>query len=156
MTQYRESRNIEASMVDQVNSWLDSAGWTSVRVEKAFSRVYIGTLPCILINIVASDLVRKEIGGKSFLTYYTVFIRLFATSDGQREDIADYLIEKLEDDIIYYVYTVGSGEIKIKTQSGIINIEEIRRNEKELENIENLAKEDRYRHVIELRVRIAI
>ena len=155
---YRISRNLEASIIDKITADI-ATDWSSfnIRTVKSFTEVYQGTLPAICINVEAVDPIKLEIGSKTWLKYFDVSIRIFATTDGLRLDLADYFTDKLEDDINYYVYTIASGVVSSKVLTGKIVIlpNGILRNEKELTNTENLEKEDRYRHIITFRCYVA-
>jgi hypothetical protein len=153
---YRISRNIEASLIDWLTTELSDAGWTGIGVEKSFSQVYGGTLPCILIEQDPEDDTKLEIGSKTWLKNFFINIRIFATSDGQRLDLKDFITDLLEDDIDYYEYVITSGVVSSKSLEGRISILEVTRNEKELKNTENLEKEDKYRHIISFKCYIAI
>jgi len=155
MGTYRESRNCEASLVDKITELLSTDGWTGIRVEKVFAQVYQGGLPCILIQQDPEDLTKLEIGSKTNIHYFYVNIRIFATSDGQRLDLKDWLSDKLEDDVDYYNYTITNGVVSGKVLAGRIAILNFLRNEKELTNTETLALEDKFRHIISFRCKIA-
>ena len=103
-TSYRISRNIEASLIDYLNDALEAGGW-SVNVEKTFARVYSISLPSICVRV--SDTIHEfvEIGDTATVRSPLVFIDIFATSDGQRLDLKDFLIEKLKDTITSVSYT---------------------------------------------------
>jgi hypothetical protein len=153
---YRISRAVEASLIDKITADLVVDGWTEIRVEKAFSEVYQGTLPCILINVTDLTPQKLEVGSKTNLKYFTVNIRIFATSDGQRLDLSDWLFDKLEDGINYYTYTITNGVVSSKVLAGKIVIRNWFDNRKELQNTENLTKEDRYRHLLSFSVNVAL
>jgi hypothetical protein len=152
---YRQSRNIEASLIDWLSAALISAGLTGIRTEKAFAEAYKGELPCIVINVASVDPTRLEVGSKTNLKYYEVSFRVFATSDGSRLDLADFITDLLEDDINYYAYTITNGVVSAKVLSGKIITLNFLRNEKELTNTTNLELQDRYRHIITIRVYVA-
>lgn len=145
---YRISRNTEASLIDWLTEELANAGWSGIRIEKAFSEVYNGTSPCILVNVLETRPEKLEIGSKTNLKYFTVNIRVFATSDGQRLDLSDFITDLLEDDIDYYNYTITNRVVSSKILTGRIVILRFFENRKELQNSENLEKEDRYRHLL--------
>jgi hypothetical protein len=145
---YRISRNIESSLIDRITTNLTTDGWVGIRVEKSFAQVYQGTLPCICINVIEIRPEKLEIGNKRNLKYFTVNIRIFATSDGSRLDLSDWLLDKLEDDTNYYKYTITNGVVTSKVLSGRIVSTRWLENRKELTNTENLASEDRYRHLL--------
>jgi hypothetical protein len=156
MGTYRYSRNVEASLIDWITAKLATAGWSNVRVEKAFAQVSNGALPCALVQQDPEDLQRLEVGGKTNIKYYYINIRLFCKDDGSRLDIKDYLTDCLEDDIDYYTYTItSSGTITAKILTGRIVVLNFLKNEKELTNTENLALEDKFRHIITFRCYIA-
>ena len=154
---YRISRNIEASLIDWLAEELDDAGWVGIRVEKSFSEVYKGTLPCICINSLEIRPQKLEIGSKTNLKYFTVNIRIFATSDGNRLDLSDFILDLLEDDINYYTYTITNGEVASKVIAGRIILTKWLDNRKELINTLNteLEKEDRYRHLLSIECIVA-
>jgi hypothetical protein len=153
---YRISRNIEASLIDRITADLATDGWSGIRIEKSFAEVYKGTLPCICINALEIRPEKLEIGSKTNLKYFTVNIRIFATSDGQRLDLSDWLLDKLEDDTDYYSYTITGGVVFAKILAGRIVITKFFDNRKELTNTENLEKEDRYRHLLSFETIVAI
>ena len=156
MSLYRLSRNVEASFIDYVAQQLTADGWHDIRTEKSFAEVYKGTLPCICINVLDRPVNKLEIGSTTIFKDLTVEIRIFATSDGQRLDLADWLIDKVLPGIVYYQYEVVSGVVSHKTNLGRINILAVPQHKKELVNTENLVKEDRYRHLITLDCRVAL
>lgn len=152
---YRISRNIEASLIDRITADLATDGWSGIRIEKSFAEVYKGTLPCICINALEIRPEKLEIGSKTNLKYFTVNIRIFATSDGQRLDLSDWLLDKLEDDTDYYSYTITGGIVSAKVLAGRIVITKFFDNRKELVNTEILEKEDRYRHLLSMECIVA-
>jgi len=154
---YRISRNIEASLIDRITANLATDGWTNIRVEKSFAEVYTGTLPCIVINVLEIRPEHLEVGSKSYLKYFIVNIRIFSTSDGQRLDLSDWLLDKLEDDTDYYSYTITGGIVSAKILTGRIVITGWFDDRKELTNTLNteLEKEDRYRHLLSFEVIVA-
>jgi hypothetical protein len=155
MATYRISRSVEASLIDWITEELSDAGWTGIRVEKSFAQVYKGTLPCILIEQDPEDDIKLEIGSKTWLKNFSINIRIFATSDGQRLDLKDFITDLLENDINYYSYVITNGEVAQKDLTGRIVILKITRNEKELKNTENLESVDRYRNIISFQCYIA-
>jgi len=152
---YRISRNTEASLIDRITADLATDGWTGIRVEKSFSEVYKGTLPCIVVNVLEINPVTLEVGGKNKIKYFTVNIRIFATSDGQRLDLSDWMLDKLLDDTNYYSYTITNGVVSAKVLTGRIVLTRWFENRKELTNTEGLQKEDRYRHLLSFEVIVA-
>jgi len=153
---YRISRNIEASLIDRITANLVTDGWTNIYVEKTASEIYGGHFPAILVNAQEIRPEHLEVGSKTYLKYFTIYIRIFANNDGQRLDLSDWLLDKLEDDTSYYVYTIVNGVVSVKTLTGRIVITRILDNRKELINTEMLESEDRYRHLISFEAIVAI
>jgi len=155
MGQYRISRNIEGSIINWLEIKLEEDFW-SVRVEKAFSDIYDGTLPAIAVMVGPIGVTRREIGGKIFLKVPEISIRIFTKSDGQRLDLKDWLIDELETDIDYFTYSIEDGQAEQKLLAGKISIRQILRDDKELSNIENLNKVDKFRHIITFSAHVAL
>jgi hypothetical protein len=155
MGTYRISRNVEASVVDYLVTQLASAGWTGVRVEKGFVQAYGGTLPCITVDVFDRPDSRREIGSNTLSKFITLELRVFATSDGNRLDLNDWLTELIMAGIPYYEYIISSGVVSGKTLKGMINVIDIKTNRKELINLENLSLEDKFRHILSLNCRVA-
>lgn len=153
---YKESRNIEASIIDWIVTELSNDGWKDINVYKVFAQVYKKGLPAILINVNNIDTTELEIGSKRHLNLYTIYFRIFANSDGNRLDLSDWLLEELEDDIDYFEYIIDNGIVSDKILKGRIAIRKILRNERELVNTEGLEKEDRYRQLITVQCYLAL
>lgn len=153
---YREYRAIEASLIDYVEAQLLADGWSGITAGKTFKMVEDAQLPTIVIQLVDSTLKRKEVGSSAMEDTEFIIIRIFATSDGQRLDLAKWLIGKLQDNIVYYAYTVTNGVVSLKTATGYIRVLKITNNSKELEGVADLLPEDRYRHKIAFNVKVSI
>ena len=152
---YRISRNVEASFIDYLTTQLTSDGWTGIRITKAFAEVYEGKLPCICILSPDRPIARREIGSNSLTNEITIEIRIFATNDGLRLDLSDYLVEKLMPGLVYYEYTITNGVVSSKVAKGRLCIVGIPESRKEFINIEGLADQDKFRHIITLDCRVA-
>ncbi len=152
---YRLSRNCEASLIDYITAQLITDGWNGIRTEKSFSEIYKGSLPCICINLLDRPDRRRELGSDTLTKSVNIEIRIFATSDGQRLDLADWMIENLMSGINFYEYTIVNGVVDTKTLKGRLNFLEITTNRKDLRVTDNVAKEDRYRQLISFRCRVA-
>lgn len=151
---YRNYRNIEASLIDYITAQLTADGWSGIRTEKSFAEVYKGETPCICINFENSDPFKREIGSTSYLEDILVSIRIFAENDGQRLDLASWLLSKIMLDVDYYTYTITGG-VAARVKVGKIFVLEITENKKELRNTDNLDSIDRYRHILSFRCRVA-
>ena len=151
---YRNYRNLESSLIDFITAQLTADGWSGIRTEKAFAEVYKGTLPAICVSMEESDSKRREIGSDSYLEDILVSIRIFATSDGQRLDLASWMLSKIIPGTDYYTYVITSG-VAAKTLAGRISVLDVTVNRKELKNVDNLDSIDRYRHILTFKCRVA-
>lgn len=149
---YRISRNIEASFIDFLKPLLQ-IDWGFDRVEKSFARIKNIELPSVCIRVGDTTHDKVEIGDNATTREILVLIDIFATDDGLRLDLKDYIIEKVKNGLTYYEYEIENGQVKIKTQSGRIRILDI------IETPINLTTEkstldvhDRFRHLLTLTV----
>jgi len=156
MAQYRLSRNCESSIIDFITTQLTSDGWSGIRITKAFAEVYEGKLPCICILSPDRLIVRREIGSNSLTNEISIEIRIFATNDGLRLDLSDYLVEKILPGLIYYEYIITNGIVSAKVSKGRISIVGIPESRKEFINAEGLVDQDKFRHIITLNCRVAL
>jgi hypothetical protein len=153
---YRLSRNVEASVIDKITADLVTDGWTGIYCEKVFSEIYEGHFPAILVNVTDRPEKRLEVGSDGLSDFVNIEIRIFAENDGQKLDLADWILPKIMTGINYYTYNITGGIVSEKILAGRISVLEITANRKELANLEGLAKEDKYRHLISVRARVAL
>jgi len=152
---YRISRNIEASIIQYLQTQLVSDGWNDVSVEKTFSRVYSSEISVPIICVRISDTIHEhiEIGSNSTRRTPLVLLDIFASSDGNRLDLKDYLISKLKHGCSYYEYTIVNGQIDSKVLNGKIKTIGISDTIVDLAiEKSNLDPKDRYRHLISLNI----
>ena len=149
---YRISRNIEASFIDYLKEKLQ-IDWNIKRIEKTFTRIYSIELPSVCVRVGDTSHSKIEIGSNSTIREVPVLIDIFASGDGQRLDMKDYIIEKIKNGLNYYEYEIENGQVKHKIQNGRIRILNI--NESLINfgtDKQNLDIHDRYRHLIDLTI----
>lgn len=151
----RDYRNIEYSLIDYFTTQLAVDQWANIDVVKSFTEAYTTNNAVLCINLISPNPTKKEIGSSTWLKNFEIVIRFFGTDDGQRLDIASWILEKLENSISYYTFTFTNG-IASKVLAGTINPTTIIRDEKEFVNIENMDKKDKFRHLIQFRCRLAL
>lgn len=155
MSDYRISRNVEATLIDYITVGLASAGWTGITVLKGFPEEYKGKIPFIGVETLQRPIKNKEIGSESIILDIPITIRIFALNDGQRLDLSDWLVDdKLKTSINYYTYIITNG-VAAKTLAGKIRFLN-RDSRKELTNTQNLVAEDRYRQIITATCRVSL
>ena len=152
MGTYRISRNIESSIIDYLIDELASS-WSNVNVEKTFARVYELSLPTVCVRLATTEHPKAQIGDNSTYRIPQILIDVFCTSDGQRLDLKDFLIEKLRGGLNYYEYTTSGNTITDKTQNGRIRVLSIDDIPIEFDtDKDNLDVHDRYRHLLTLTI----
>lgn len=124
MGQYRTTRNIESSIIDQLKAVLN-ASFDDISVEKSFARIYGIELPSVCIRAGATDYNKVEISTNAIKRNVLIFIDIFGTSQGQILDIKDCLIDSIKSGFIYYKYTISGGAITAKTADGRIFVLDI-------------------------------
>jgi len=145
---YRISRNIEASIIDFLREKF-SVDWSSIKCEKTFAKIYSLELPSVCVRVGTSDHSKVQIGSNATVRDIQVLIDIFATSDGIRLDLKDYIIEKIKNGMIYYETEINEGQINNQFVNGrirVTNIEETPINFGE--NKDLLDIHDRYRHLL--------
>jgi hypothetical protein len=154
MATYRETRNIEASLVDYIKAQLTAGGWQGVSVVKAFNMAYEKPLPVICIREDNQDIQTKEIGSTDVRKNYNIFIDIFGGEEGLCKDLSDWLIDILKVGCPYYEYVIDSnGTITSQTLVSKIEIPTFSSNKKI--NVPTDSKHDRNRRFISLTVYIA-
>ena len=161
MANYKQSRNLEASLIDFVTTELANAipPWTYVSTEKTFARVYdaeiSGTNNKAIVCIRTSDTKhdKVEIGSDSTTRGVLVFIDIFASNNGQKLDLKDFLVSKLKLGCIYYEYITSGGAVQSKTANGRIRVLSIVDTPIDFNVVkENLDIHDRHRVLITMRI----
>ena len=149
---YRKSRSIEASIIDYLNTEL-SASWSGINVAKTFAEVYTVSTPSVCIRVGSTDHTRAEVGDDATIRRSQVLIDIFASSDGQRLDIKDFIIEKIKGGCIYYDYVIADGAVQSKTANGRIRVFIMSEEGVDFNTEKStLDPHDRFRHLISLEV----
>jgi len=153
---FTEPRNIELSTLEYLNTQID-ASWSGVTVVKTFTQAYSKNinLPIVCVRLLDQSSSRLEIGSNTLDNRYGIAIDIFARSDGQRIDLANFILDKLKDGWVYYVFSHKSGDKSQleKIADGRIQVTDFMENYRidfgELE----VDEKDRFRHFISVRVR---
>jgi hypothetical protein len=155
---YRITRNFEASIIDFLNAQFES-GWGNITVEKTFKRIYGLQMDvnkqeaAICVRALNSNLPKAEIGTNAITRTCLIVIDIFATSDGQREDLKDFIIDEIKSGCPFYQYVISNGTIVSKTQCGRIRVLKIDDAPVNFNTDKSsLAVADRYRHILSLTV----
>lgn len=155
MGQYRQTRNIEASVIDYLTKVFNQGGWSNIIIEKTFTRIYgvqvdsNAQVAAICVRVLSSKHNKAEIGDNATWRDALIMLDIFATSDGQREDLKDFVISHIKHGVPYYQYNISEAKVATKIQKGRLRILSIEDNPVNF-NIDKsqLAVLDRYRHVL--------
>lgn len=149
---YRNSRNLELSIIQYTETQL-AGSWSNVTVEKSFARCYSISLPVICIRCGTTLHNKVEIGSNSTIRNAQILIDIFASDDGNRLDLKDFLIGIYKAGCVYYEYAITNGVVSNKTAKGRIRVLKIT---DEVINFNTSKDEldvtDRHRHLITLGV----
>ena len=156
MSVYRPSRNIEASTIEYIDHILDENDYTDVQVEKTFSRIYTIELPSICVRVGDTEHTKAELGSNTTIRKPLILIDIFATSDGQRLDLKDLLIDQLKSGWDYVEFVIVDGAVESRSRNGRIQVIGMSDTIIDL-GVEksSLDVRDRYRHLISLNCQIS-
>ena len=149
MGTYRPARNFEISTKDYIKTNMVS-DWSNVNVYRGWGNVSGNNLPAVTVRSGINVHDRVELGSFNTRRSITLFIDIFATSEGQGLDLTDYLVGLLKKSWDYEKYTVTNGVSTSETDGKItcINISDtpvnLNTNKSELDKI------DRYRYLLTL------
>lgn len=155
MSSFRETRNVELSTHDHIKTIVQAA-WSGITVVLGFANAYKASLPVISVEVPEEYDSFEEVGSTNTSTEYILSINIHATSNGQKNDIADFLKDSLKSGWIYYEFsqTSGSPEVTTKTAVGRMHIVQYLINKKVDFGDSNADKYEKHRHVIELKIAI--
>lgn len=155
---FRESREVQNSTIKYLKDEIDGS-WSNVSTVLTFSQALSKNtpLPVVCIRIIDQYTDRLELGSNTLNNTYGIVIDIFAKSDAQKLDLADFILDKLKDGWVYYQYSHVSGD---KTQvdtvaDGRISVTEFNQNSS-LDFGEQVDFRDRYRQVISIVVKKSI
>ena len=163
MGKYRISRNIEASIIEYLEEQFKFANWTNVIVEKTFARIYGMQMDenkgqsAVCVRCSDTNRKRIEIGTDSVMRSELVLIDVFATSDGQRLDLVDFLGCILIKGMPYFEYRTQTNSIMTKIQTGRIRVMNLEDKPVNF-GVDKSALEvqDRYRHLLSLTISLGV
>ena len=155
MPAFRTSRNVEISTLQFLETQLEAA-WDNLEVVKSFNQAYDKNVnpPIVAVYLERTNDKRREIGSTALSPTYAIAIDVFATSDGQRIDLADFIVDKLKDGWVYnsYAHQSGSPQTLVATADGRISVISFDNNSP-IRFGGNVEAKDRFRHSIQATVR---
>ena len=108
---FRESRNIELSLLYYLEVCFKQ-DWNNISLMKTFANVYGKDIqiPVVCVRLAQTTTTRLEIGDDTLYNKYLCIIDVFASSDAQRLDLADYIKDKLRTGWVHYDHAHKSGD----------------------------------------------
>ena len=153
MSAFSVTRNIELSTIYYIETQID-ANWTGVEVVKSFLSAYDKTLPVVCVRLLDTVSDRLEVGADTLLNIYGIAIDIFGTSDGQRIDLADFILNKLKSGWIYYTHSKASGATTLtRVSAGRLKVVEFVENARVDFGNDEIENPDRFRHRIMFNIR---
>jgi len=152
MVAFSKTRNIELSIIDAIEAGIN-ASWTGITTVKSFVKAYEYSVPVVSVRMLSTESFRYEIGGNSLRNQSAFIVDIFAKSDGQRMDLADFVMNLTKDGFVYYEYSKASGNIETldKTANGRITLLQFIQNEK-VDSYDGAEEHDKFRHAISFTV----
>lgn len=152
---FRQARNVELSTVYFIDSQVQ-ANWSNITVVKANPQFPASDLPIISVRLLTINASFREIGSRTMEDRYNFIIDIYAKSDGQRLDLAQFLEDTLIQDWTYYLHsqTSGAPETLTRTANGRIKFIQFLQNQR-IDFVDQVEVFDRFRHVITFDVRVA-
>ncbi len=153
MGAYRQSRNFEISTKDYIETQLNIAFPNpTINTYRGWEEVSGNNVPCVTVRLGETTHPRVGVGSFATRRELTLLIDIFATGDGQRLDVKDFLISILKKSWDYEEYTITGGASSSVT-NGKITCIGISDTEVNLGiDKDELDKADRYRHLITIQV----
>ena len=155
MLPWQVSRNIESSLKEFLigavadDSVTDIKG-VAVPVRVGRKEDSDWTLPCITIYLDKKDSPRGFVGSNTRLKTYVIIIDIFATNEGERGDLADWLEEAINNGFRYYAYTPSEStpQTPTKVAGGLVELNFLTNARVALG--QNVSDEDSHRHRISI------
>ncbi len=152
MPPFSTTRNIELSTIFYLETQIN-ASWSDITIVKSFLSAYNKTLPVVSIRLtdVFSD--RLELGATTLYPIYTIAVDVFATSDGQRIDLGDFILDQAKEGWIFYTHSKVSGATTLdRVAAGRITVDTFATNTR-LDFGDEVSNPDRFRQSLVFNVR---
>ncbi len=153
MSYFQPARNVELSLHDYLKTQIDLS-WSNVNTIKSFTQAYKTALPVVCVRLREFPPTPLEVGSTTLLYDYNIVIDIFANSEGQKNDLAYFIMDKMKDGCIYYEFsqTSGAPETLTKVANGRIHVKDYLSNTS-LDFGEDSDKYDQHRFYISVNMR---
>jgi hypothetical protein len=127
MATYRRTRNFVASIIDYLQTQINSS-WSGITVCRGFEEAYGLPLPVVAVRCESSVTNHGELGDNAEVRDYAIYLDIFATDGGMREDLKDFIMDNMKVGCPYYDYVTGktpngrNTTVQSKTADGRIRV----------------------------------
>ena len=156
---YRPSRNLELSLIRFLTEYFANENWTNVSIEKTFNRAYSQAMKMdtgaavVCVRCSSTNRKRFELGNDNLLRSQLILIDVFATSDGQRMDLVDFIIDTIKCGFPYLEVQTEKAQVMSEIENGRVTINSIDDAPVNFNTDKSsLDLQDRFRHIINLNV----
>lgn len=152
---FGQLRNVELSTIYFLKQCFQT-DWNNISVIKGNPNFPSDPLPVVAINVSTVLPKLKEVGSRTMDNTYNIIIDIYATGDGQRLDLAQYVENKILLDWTYYLFSQVSGSPDQNSQvaDGKVIWQQFTQHTK-VDFLEDVPKFDRFRYRIAFNVRVA-
>lgn len=150
---FTKTRNVELSTIYYLETQIN-ASWSGINITKSFTQATKKALPVVCIRLLDVGSTRLEIGDTSLQQDYGIIVDIFANHDGQRIDLAHFIVDKIKDSWVYYEHSQTSGDPETLERSadGRVHLWTITEDRK-VDFGETIDRHDKARHIISFIVR---
>ena len=148
-------RNVELSTIYYLQNQIN-ADWTNIPVIKAKKNAPAINPPFVTVKVISVFSKLKEIGSRTLENTYNIILDIYASSDGQKLDLAQFLEDKIVLDWTYYIHsqTSGTPEVLARSDSGKLKWQSFTQHTS-IDFVDAVDKPDRFRYVLAFNVRVA-
>jgi len=151
---FTTTRNCELSTLKYLETNL-GVDWAGVNIVKSWTELANKTNPIVCVELEETEYVRHEIGSTAYRDTYIFTIDVFATSNGMRLDLSQYVMDKIMTGWVYYTISRGAGKTMNYVSAGRCSLDQILDNSKVPVNASSAAR-DKYRQSIVISVRVGV
>ena len=146
--EWRAKRNIENSILKYIRDNIN-ADWSNVNTGLSFDYKE-NSLPFIAIRADSATHSKLELGSTTLNSKNLIIIDIYAKGDGQRLDLAEYLLDKLRGGFQYYIWQPNPADKEnlLTTANGWVYVSIA--GDVKIDLGENVGACDKFRHRITL------
>lgn len=152
---FGQLRNVELSTIYYLQNQIN-ADWSNISVIKAKKNAPAINPPFVTVKAISVFPKLKEIGSRLLDNTYNIIVDIYASSDGQKLDLAQFLEDKIILDWTYYIHSQASGtpEVLVRSDSGKLKWQNFTQHTS-LDFVDAVDKPDRFRYVLAFNVKVA-